>query len=259
MKIREFHNIECLEININGAGVYHFPKPDFAGKKIDSIFLFPFTYSASYYDEILMNNTYIDLFSADRRPLYTNVPAVSFRFDNLNNRIDSILDFDLSQITYTGTSDFSLAIYFSTDEKLIDFEEFIKLPLNHKTLTKKNAMESELNMVWENDSKIFDDNDINYFRGKTVKQICIPGGFIVSAHALNIILKNGNSFKNLPCQIFFQNPVGEDYNINKLPFLMCDEIDFDRSYMGLIETRHTDITVRKARSADGYIDLTFSF
>ena len=82
MKYRELHNIELIELNINGAGEYFFPRPQFANKKINSIFLWDAN------QNMKNKNIYISIYSIEKKPLYVNVPAIEFAFDNNNNFIN---------------------------------------------------------------------------------------------------------------------------------------------------------------------------
>lgn len=236
MLARELHNIDCIEISINGAGDYFIPRPVFHDKKIDSLFL----YDARTID-MRNNDLYVSIYSIEKKPLYVNAPAVSFNFYNTNNYISSVIDFDLFKITYTGSASFSLLCYFSTDEKMVDLESIYEKRLSVKNL-KKDMLSWIEDEYFQGDKFIdfFSDNEANFFRGKKVRMISSNSGVFF----ISLVTKSGKSFKNIPFQFLIQSPASPF--INLMPFLINDEIDLDKSeliFNGMIDGNILDLAV----------------
>ena len=198
MNYRELHNVECIELQIKGAGDYYFPRPSFADKKIDSVFVWDGN------GDMKNSNIYISIYSQDKKPLYINIPAVEFAFDNINNFINEIIDFDLLKITYTGEEELTLYTWFSMNEKKISEDDFFKLPLNCKNI-RVNLLEIGEREMFEGDDyfKIFSDNDAEFFKNKIIRMIkcSIPG------IAFNFLLDNNKSLKTIPSCWLRQTPV----------------------------------------------------
>lgn len=236
MKYRELHNIELIELNINGAGEYFFPRPQFAEKKINSIFL----WDANQY--MKNENIYISIYSIEKKPLYVNIPAIEFAFDNNNNFINEVIDFDLLKITYTGNrTDLKLLCWFSTDEKIIDSEEFAKIPLKCKNLhiDLVRIVEQEY-LDGDRFIDLFSADDADFLRDKKIRMITFNNN---SPFLINLVMTSGNSFNLLPFYFFSQTPVIPYANL--LPFIMNDYIDLDRSSMIMngFTSQYLDLTV----------------
>lgn len=236
MKYRELHNIELIELNINGAGEYFFPRPQFANKKINSIFLW------NTNQDMKNENIYISIYSIEKKPLYVNIPAIEFAFDNNNNYINEVIDFDLLKITYTGnSSDLTLLCWFSTDEKIIDSEEFAKIPLKCKNLHIDLIREVEReHLDGDRFIDLFSADDADFLRNKKIRMITCDQK---NPFLINLIMTSGNSFNLLPFYFFSQTPVGTYSNI--LPFIMNDYIDLDRSslIMNGFTSQYFDLTI----------------
>lgn len=236
MKYRELHNIELIELNINGAGEYFFPRPQFVNKKINSIFLWDGN------QNMKNENIYISIYSIEKKPLYVNVPAIEFAFDNNNNFINEVIDFDLLKITYTGdNTNLQLMCWFSTDEKLIDSEDFA-IPLKCKNIhiDLLAAVERE---YFEQDRFIdlFSADDADFLRNRKIRMItCLNNPFLI-----NLVMTSGNSFNLIPFYFFSQTPVHPYANI--LPFIMNDYIDLEKSSIIMNGFTHP------------YLDLTFFY
>lgn len=241
MNYRELHNVECIELKINGAGDYFFPRPSFADKKIDSIFLWDTK------EDLDNSNFYISVYSQDKKPLYVNIPAVEFAFDNVNNFINEILDFDLLKITYTGDEELTLYTWFSMDEKKISEDDFFKLPLNCKNI-RVDFSEVGVSEYLEGDPyfKIFSDNDIEFFKNKTIRMIKCS----IPTIAFDFLLENGKSLKTIPSCWLQQTPVYPYANL--MPFITKERIDLSRSFL------NTDFFAL-LDSEPSYIDITFYF
>lgn len=219
MLARELHNIDCIEIPINGAGDYFIPRPVFHDKKIDSLFLYD-----GRTTNMSNNDLYVSIYSIEKKPLFVNAPAVSFNFYNINNYISAVIDFDLFKITYTGSDSFTLYCYFSTDEKMVDLESIYEKRLSVKNL--KKDLLSWAEEEYMNFDKFFDyfsDNEANFFRGKKVRMISSN----TTSFFISLVTKSGKSFKNIPFQFLIQSPATPFVNL--MPFLMNDEIDLDKS------------------------------
>ena len=242
MNYRELHNVECIELKINGAGEYFFPRPSFTDKIINSIFLWETK------DDLRNKNIYISIYSQDKKPLYVNVPAVEFAFDNVNNFIDEIIDFDLLKITYTGDEELTLYSWFSMDEKKISEDDFFKLPLNCRNI-RVNFEEFATTEYFENDPyfKIFSDNDAEFFKDKTIRMIKCSTPLL----AFDFLLNNGKSLKTIPTCWMQQTPVIPYANL--MPLLVKEKIDLNRSYL------NKDLILSSDYNLPTYIDITFYF
>lgn len=241
MNYRELHNVECIELQIKGAGDYFFPRPSFADKKIDSIFLWDTK------EDMDNSNFYISVYSQDKKPLYVNIPAVEFAFDNVNNFVNEILDFDLLKITYTGDENLTLYTWFSMDEKNISEDDFFKLPLNCKNI-RVNLIEFGQRESFEGDPyfKIFSDNDIEFFKDKTIRMIKCS----IPTIAFDFLLENGKSLKTIPSCWLRQTPVYSYANL--MPFITKERIDLSRSFLS------ADFFLLLGYEPS-YIDITFYF
>lgn len=240
MKIRELHQVDCIELAINGAGEYFFPIPQFKDKKIDSIFIWDGE------TNMQNNNLFISIYSSEKKPLYVNCPAIEFNFDNVNNRICEVLDFDLLKIMYTGTRQFTLYVYFSQDEKMIDIESIYNRPIDVKNLhiDLENIISKEMAQGDKWVSLLSADN-ADYLRTRTVRMISCS---IKYQFLFNIQLKNGNSLNKIPFFFFRQSPVTPYENV--LPFVLADAIDIDLSSIKLLAYQ---------QYTSPYIDLTFHY
>lgn len=240
MKIRELHQVDCIELAINGAGEYFFPIPQFKDKKIDSIFIWDGE------TDMQNNNLFISIYSSEKKPLYVNCPAIEFNFDNVNNRICEVLDFDLLKIMYTGTRQFTLYVYFSQDEKMIDIESIYNRPIDVKNLhiDLENIINEEMAQGDKWVSLLSADN-ADYLRTRTVRMISCS---IKYQFLFNIQLKNGNSLNKIPFFFFRQSPVTPYENV--LPFVLSDAIDIDLSSIKLLAYQ---------QYTSPYIDLTFHY
>lgn len=240
MNFRELHNVECIEVPINGAGDYYIPRPQFADKKIDSIFIWDG--NSNMYNQ----NLYLSVYSIEKKPLYINIPGVELVFDNLNNRINETIDFDLFKITYTGELQFILNIYFSIGEKIISQEEYFSATWNCKNLHINILDRIPDKEIGEYKLYYFTANEADFLRGRKVRVISNELGQLF---ALNLSLKSGQSMKNILNPFFHQSPTPIAPYANLFPFLMNDEIDLDNSYIAL----------KTINQYYKYIDLTFFY
>ena len=221
MLARELHNIDCIEIPINGAGDYFIPRPVFHDKKIDSIFIWDQKIN------VKNENLFLSVYSIDAKPLYVNVPCSEFRIDNFNNPIFEVIDFDLFKITYSGNETFNLLCYFSRNEKIV---EYVVNADKNKTILRGSY--SELIRDFS-----FTANDIDFFKNKKIKRILFSGTLFF----FDIVFVNGNSLKNIP-SFWFDYSVS-DINLNNItPFCLNDEIDFERSDIKLTANRFFNLT-----------------
>lgn len=238
MNYRELHNIECIELPIRGAGEYFFPRPQFANKKIDGVFFENMARGES------RGNLYISIYSIEKKPLYVNIPLVEFNFDNINNNVGEIIDWELSKITYTGSSAFTLYSYFSMEEKPIKKECFQSLQLKCKCIRiDVNAINND--DTFSNSSNAFTADDAAFFQNKKIRMISCSEKH---TYLLNLFLKSGNTFNKIPNYILTQIQVGSTRK-NLLPFIMNDYIDLDRS----------SIEVLRINPTSDYIDLMFFY
>lgn len=238
MNYRELHNIECIELPIRGAGEYFFPRPQFANKKIDGVFFENMARGET------RGNLYISIYSIEKKPLYVNIPLVEFNFDNINNNVGEIIDWELSKITYTGSSAFTLYSYFSMEEKPIKKECFQSLKLKCKCIRiDVNAINND--DTFSNSSNSFTADDAAFFQNKKIRMISCSEKH---TYLLNLFLKSGNTFNKIPNYILTQIQVGSTRK-NLLPFIMNDYIDLDRS----------SIEVLRINPTSDYIDLMFFY
>lgn len=235
MKIRQFSNIECIKINIDGAGVYHLPQTSFKNKKIDSLLFFALKETNDYQDFKRgmgenLNNLYIDVFSIDQKSLSVNTPLLSFRIDNLLNRIEEVIDFDLTKITYTGNEELTLYVYFSIGEKIIELEEAATEYLCSKSLN--YDFNTIANGVAANsyNYRMFDDDTAAYFAERTAKKINVSNDKILAF--FNFVFTSGNSLVKIPSLFFYQS-ILEPSNIT--PFMINDTLDMFRSNIDITE------------------------
>lgn len=234
MKIRQFRNIECIKIHINGAGVYHLPQTAFKNKKIDSLLFFALKDSEDVEFENGMgknlNNLFVDIFSVEKKPLYVNIPLLSFRIDNLLNRVEEKLDFDLTKITYTGSEKLTLYIYFSIDERIVELEDATNEYLCSKSLN--YDYNTILNSIAANgySYRMFDDDTASFFMDRTSKKINIEDSTIGAF--FNFTLKSGNSLVKIP-SLFFYQAIVEPSNL--IPFMIDDTLDLFLSNVDISE------------------------
>jgi hypothetical protein len=235
MKIRQFRNIECVKLHIDGAGIYHLPQTAFKNEKIDSLLFFALKDNNTDYkfqQGMLenLNNLFVDIFSVEKKPLYVNIPLLSFRIDNLMNRVEEKLDFDLTKITYTGSEKLILYIYFSIDERIIEFEDAINQCISTKSLN--YDYNTILDGVAANgyNYHIFDDDTASYFMERKSKKINIENATICNFY--NITFTSGKSLVKIPT-LFFHQSVFEPSNL--VPFIIDDTIDLFRSNIDISE------------------------
>lgn len=231
MKVRQYSNIECVKIQIDGAGVYHLPQTAFKDKKIDSLLFFALT-DGSYQDFSRgmgdnLNNLFIDIFSIEKKPLYVNVPLLSFRIDNLLNRVEEKLDFDLTKITYTGSDALTLYIYFSLGEKIIELKDSY---YNVKSLNCDYY--SIANGVGANgyNYNLFDNDIASFFIERTSKKINVKNNSIFCF--LDFVFADGRSLVKIPSLFFYQSII-EPSNI--APFMIDGVLDLFRSNLDMTE------------------------
>ena len=222
MITRELHDIDCIEIPINGAGDYFFPQTSFSDKKIDSIFIWDQKFIQGGNDNMLNENLFLSVYSIEAKPLYINVPCSEFRFDNLNYHIAEVIDFNLLKITYTGNETFNLLCYFSKDEKIINYEA--------KADKNKTIIRGEFRQITEDVS--FTANEIDFFKNKKIQRIYYQD----MPFFFDIVFVNGKSLKNIP-SIWFD--LNKD---NIIPFCLNDEIDFERSKINLDVAMYFNLT-----------------
>lgn len=235
MKIRQFSNIECIKINIDGAGVYHLPQTSFKNEKIDSLLFFALKDNVLNFDfkkGMLenLNNLFVDIFSVEKKPLYVNVPLLSFRIDNLLNRVEEKLDFDLTKITYTGSEKLTLYIYFSIDERIVELEDAINQCISTKSLNYDFRTILDGAYVNGYNYRMFDDDTASYFMERKSKKINIEDATICNFY--NITFTSGKSLVKIPT-LFFHQSVLEPSNL--VPFIIDDTIDLFRSNIDISE------------------------
>ena len=235
MKIRQFQNIECVKLQIDGAGVYHIPQTAFKNEKIDSLFFFALKDGNSHADFMRgmsnnLNNLFVDIFSIEKKPLYVNIPLLSFRIDNLLNRVEEKLDFDLTKITYTGSEQLTLYIYFSIGEKIIELEDVATKYLNSKSLN--YDYNTIMNGIGANgyNYRIFDDDTASYFMERTSKKINTNSTSICAF--FDFVFTSGKSLVKIPTLFFYQSII-EPSNI--CPFMIDDTLDLFRSNICMTE------------------------
>lgn len=239
MNYRELHNIECIELEIRGADEYFFPRPQFADKKIDGVFFENMARGES------RNNLYISIYSIEKKPLYVNIPLVEFNFDNINNNIGEIIDWELSKITYTGSLAFTLYSYFSMEEKTIEKEQFQSLKLKCKNIQIAVNTINDDSFRLDNVSNAFTADDAAFFQDKKIRMISCSEKH---TYLLNLFLKSGRTFNNISNYFLTQLQVGSTRK-NLLPFIMNDYIDLDRS----------SIEILRINPTSDYIDLMFFY
>ena len=225
MKIRELHQVDCIEIAINGSGDYFFPLPSFKDKKIDSIFMWDGA------EDMSNTNLFVSIYSSDRKPLYVNCPAVKFGFDNINNRIDKVLDFDLLKVTYTGSNTFTLYVYFSTEEKIIDLQSYQVPLLNAKNLRLDlERIIYEEQMQGDKWVSLLSADNADYMRGKKVRFISCK---VSQKYLISLQFTNGKSLNKIPFCFLQQTPVLPYTNV--MPFVVDGVIDLDLTYMEILQ------------------------
>ncbi len=241
MNFRELHNVECIEIQINGAGEYFLPRPQFCQNKIDSMFIWDG--NPNMYNQ----NIYLSVYSIEKKPLYINVPGVEFVFDNFNNAINEVIDFDLLKVVYTGSENFTLRLYFSMEERIVSLSEYLNYNFNCKNLH-INIADRVLNEIVEGNKffDLFSSNEAAFLRGKKIRAISCNIG---QNFSINFCLKSGKSMNNIAYPFFHQSPTPLVRYANLFPFLMNDEIDLDRS----------NIILHSYNQNQKYIDLVFFY
>lgn len=235
MKIRQFRNIECIKLQIDGAGIYHLPQTAFKNEKIDSLFFFALKDNMPNFDfqEGMLenlNNLYVDIFSVEKKPLYVNIPPLSFRIDNLLNRVEEKLDFDLTKITYTGSEKLTLYIYFSIDERIVELEDATNEYLCSKSLNYDYNTIRDGVAANGYSYRIFDDDTASFFMARMSKKINIEDSTIGAF--FNFTLKSGKSLVKIP-SLFFYQAIVEPSNI--VPFLIDDTLDLFLSNIDISE------------------------
>lgn len=235
MKIRQFRNIECVKLHIDGAGIYHLPQTAFKNEKIDSLFFFALengNYHADFMDGMRenLNNLFVDIFSIEKKPLYVNIPLLSFRIDNLLNRVEEKLDFDLTKITYTGSGKLTLYVYFSIDEQIVELEAATNEYLNSKSLN--YDYNTIMNGIGANlyNYRMFDDDTASYFMERTSKKINTDSTSICAF--FDFVFTSGKSLVKIPTLFFYQSII-EPSNI--CPFMIDGTLDLFRSNVCMTE------------------------
>ena len=238
MNYRELRNVECIELQIKGAGDYFFSRPQFADKKIDGVF----------FDNVsrtgLLLDLYISIYSIEKKPLYINIPLTEFCFDNISNNVGEVIDWNLTKIIYTGSTAFTLYSYFSMEEKTIEKEYFQSLKLKCKNIRINVNTINDNRFRLDNIANSFTADDAAFFQNKKVRMISCSGNH---NFLLNLFLKSGYTLNNI--SNYFLTQSDNRWNRNILPFIMNDYIDLDRSSIVLL---------RKSTLSD-YIDLIFFY
>ncbi len=132
MLVREYKNIKCAKIELNGAGLYYIPNV-VGDQKVDSIFMYALDSSklasaVNYYNGSLNNlaDIYVTIASVDNTLIHDDTSAQSFIVSNISNTIQSTIDFSTSLIRYVGDKNLILYIYFSIGEIIVDQQKFDK-------------------------------------------------------------------------------------------------------------------------------------
>ena len=226
MNFRELHKVDCITLNIRGAGDYFFPRPNYVDKKIDSLMVWDGN------PDMKNSDLFVTIYSIEQKPLYINVPAKEFSFDNINNRIGEVIDFDLLKITYTGSGNLTLLCHFSMDEKIVSAPEFQRKALDAKNI-KLDITERVVELMPTPVSKeffnLFTGNNADFFQEKNIRMISFDKAQII---LLNLVTRNGY-LKKIPFWWMSQTPVYPYWN--QMPFLMNDEIYLDRSSIEFIK------------------------
>lgn len=240
MNYRELHNVDFIGIEINGAGEYTLPRPVFADKTINSLFIW------DYNEDMYNGNLFVTIYTVEKKPLFINIPAIEFSFDNINNFINETIDFDLFKITYTGNKTFTLGCWFSSDEKYITSDEVSSSNWKSKNihLNLETIAYEEISQKYSDWKFDFFSNIADFFRGKKIRRISIDGIPLVS---FNFVFKSGKTITNIPFVFLRQTIVGA-YG-NTMPFIINDEIDLERSWI--------DYNIDGDGNSDGDDSLSF--